>query len=255
MQRNTRTISTICSIKRNGFINTLLILFQLVLIKFNVRKHVSIKGFQKIYLRNKTSDIPVLRQIFFDAEYDIDFPLNPAVIIDLGANIGLFSLLMNNRFPDAKIIALESEKSNYDHLIKNIKGRKNIDAKHLAIWKENNTLEVTENPNYGEWGSGVKEKTEAANQAQQVKSITLKDLMKMENIDDISILKIDIEGSEFELFESNIEWMHHVKVIIIEVHDFMKPFSSNPFIKALSQLKKFHFQIHGENMIIINMDN
>ena len=108
MHRNTRTISLFCSIDRNGFFNTFILLLQFILIKFNFRNHIKIKGYQKIYLRNGTSDLPVFRQVFFDGEYDIDFPVSTSVIIDLGANIGMFSLLMNKRFPDSKIINYRS---------------------------------------------------------------------------------------------------------------------------------------------------
>ena len=40
---------------------------------------------------------------------------------------------------------------------------------------------------------------------------------------DRKIIKIDIEGSEQELFSQNIEWLDKFKIILIEPHDWMYP--------------------------------
>ena len=42
-------------------------------------------------------------------------------------------------------------------------------------------------------------------------------------IDKIDILKIDIEGAEYELFESVQDWLGHVNTILVEVHEHEKP--------------------------------
>jgi hypothetical protein len=70
-----------------------------------------------ISLRYQTSDIPTFYQVFLDAQYDI--PLKkPRVIIDAGANIGLFTLLMKNKYPEAKIISIEPDHENFAALKK-----------------------------------------------------------------------------------------------------------------------------------------
>ena len=41
------------------------------------------------------------------------------------------------------------------------------------------------------------------------------------------LIKIDIEGHENQLFENNTEWIDQFKIIIIELHDWMFPETSN----------------------------
>ena len=47
-------------------------------------------------------------------------------------------------------------------------------------------------------------------------------LMAEAKIDTIDLLKMDIEGAELEAFE-NCDWMAGVQVIVIELHDHIKP--------------------------------
>ncbi|KAF4956264.1 hypothetical protein FSARC_11620 [Fusarium sarcochroum] len=60
------------------------------------------------------------KEIFVDHCYDIaDFPESP-FFIDAGANIGMFSMYMKKRFPNAKILAFEPAPSNYTILRRNL---------------------------------------------------------------------------------------------------------------------------------------
>ena len=51
-----------------------------------------------------------------------------------------------------------------------------------------------------------------------VKVISMNNFFKQYSIDKIDILKIDIEGSEIQLFTDDIRWLERVKEIVIEVH-------------------------------------
>lgn len=63
-----------------------------------------------IYLRNKSSDKDVFGMILNDLDYQCDVDFEPEVIVDCGGNIGLATVYFKNRFPNAKIIAIEPEK-------------------------------------------------------------------------------------------------------------------------------------------------
>lgn len=80
-------------------------------------------------------------------------------------------------------------------------------------------------------------------------SITIDKIIELYNIDKIDILKIDIEGSEKEVFEES-EWLDKVNILIIELHDRMKKGCSQ---SVLNSVMKFDFslQINGENLIFI----
>ncbi|HXK56230.1 MAG TPA: hypothetical protein PLZ16_06255, partial [Gammaproteobacteria bacterium] len=61
------------------------------------------------FLRLPSSDAWTLEQIFVQHEYRFDVVRHPVSILDAGANIGLASISLANRFPRARIIAIEPE--------------------------------------------------------------------------------------------------------------------------------------------------
>ncbi|NSW45960.1 MAG: FkbM family methyltransferase [Bacteroidales bacterium] len=199
-----------------------------------------------LYLRAESSDIQTFYQVLFNQEYNIKLEFKPNVIIDLGANIGLSSVFFANKFPESKIIALEPEKNNYDMLLKNTKNYQNIVIYHNAIWHKHADLSIKDN-NLGEWGYSVMESTHE-NQ-DNVKTLTMIDLINIHQITQIDILKIDIEGSEIELFQSNFEqWLPITKVIIIELHDWLRKGCSKQFFSTLVNYD-FVLSHKGENII------
>jgi len=74
-------------------------------------------------------------------------------------------------------------------------------------------------------------------------------ILKINDFPRIDIFKIDIEGSEKEVFESdNTEWLANTNVLIVEVHDKMKSGSSRAVFSAVSRYN-YHFSMKGENLI------
>ena len=85
-----------------------------------------------------------------------------------------------------------------------------------------------------------------------IKGYSIKTLMTKFNLDIIDIFKIDIEGSEKELFEKNYDyWLPKTKCLIIETHDRMKPDCS---ASVLNTIGKYNFEKFesGENTIFVN---
>ncbi|MEK6809367.1 MAG: FkbM family methyltransferase, partial [Nanoarchaeota archaeon] len=72
-----------------------------------------------LFLRPGTSDVPLLYHIFVEEEYNIKPKTKPSFIIDAGANVGFTAIYFANRFPKARIIAIEPEESNFKLLKKN----------------------------------------------------------------------------------------------------------------------------------------
>ena len=208
-----------------------------------------------LYLRNQTSDIPTFNQIFFRKEYEIQHaPLvDPSVIIDCGANIGLAAVFFANKYPSSKIYSIEPELSNYEMLVKNTEEYPQITPIHAAIWNKNGKLQIGDS-GQGNWGFFTKEVTTA--QAGDTDlgfadAISINDILDQFKIGKIDLLKIDIEGSEKELFQDNYErWMAMTKVLVIELHDHMKEGTSKTFFKALSSYN-YELYISGENLVCV----
>lgn len=201
---------------------------------------------QPVYLRKGTSDFPVFESVLVNRCYDIDYKIDPHIIFDCGANIGMTSVFYATRFPQAKIISIEPETTNFELLKKNTKQYSNINIYQNGLWNKSATLKVEDN-GHGEWGFTVKEVPNGTPGG--VKAVSIPDLMQQQQVNHIDILKIDIEGAEKELFDSNYQtWLPKVKVIVIELHDRMREGTAASFFKALANYN-YTLEIKGENLV------
>ena len=200
-----------------------------------------------IFLRNNTSDIPTFLQVIINQDYLMNYNFEPKVIIDCGANIGLGTVYFKNKYPNAKIISIEPEQSNFELLLKNTKKYNNVYCLKGGIWKKSTNL-LIKDVGLGNWGFMIEESNTSSKDS--IKAYTIDDLIKQFDIDHIDILKVDIEGSEKELFECNYEkWLPKTKVLIIELHDRMRQGCSKSFFKALSNYN-FSISHKGENIYV-----
>lgn len=208
---------------------------------------------EKIYLRPNHTDLNTFREIFLREEYHLNFPsgFKPKYIIDAGANIGLTSLFFIRQFPGAQIFSLEPDGGNFECLKKNTAGYPTITPVQTALWNTIGTIEIVDR-GYGVRGFMIEESQAAS--VTSLPATTLSAIIKKYSIPVIDILKMDIEGSEKEVFSHNPEeWLPITRYLIIELHDRMKPGCSQAVFKALG---KFNFEcsIKGENLVFINTD-
>lgn len=186
--------------------------------------------------------------MFVDDEYKIEVPFEPKVIFDLGANIGLAAVYFKNRFPGAMIVSVEPESSNYSLLCRNVAGLENVHCHHNGIWNSDTNL-VIEDIGLGNWGFIVKESAQKTENS--IDAITIESLMKRHGIKQIDLLKIDIEGSEKDVFEKNTQaWLPYAKMIIVECHDRMRADTAKTVFKAL-EAYDYEFGLRGENLVFV----
>lgn len=206
----------------------------------------SLKKFNhKIFLRDGTSDYAIFRQIFIEKQYDCDFKGEPKVIIDCGANIGFASIFFAQKYPSAQIIAIEPEQSNFKMLQLNTQNFQNIHCLNNGLWYKKANLEVHEGQESGMWNFVVKEVDYQNENTIQAYSLT--DIMEMYKLDHVDILKIDIEGSEKEVFENDHEWLAKTDLVIIELHDRMRNGTAKTFFEAIDPFD-YCLNIKGENI-------
>jgi FkbM family methyltransferase len=188
-----------------------------------------------IYLRVPSSDVGVYSQVFLKHEYKFEVNYAPESIVDAGANIGLTSVYLANRFPNARIFAIEPESTNFEILVKNTAPYPNILPIHAALWGESTEINVMD-PGLGNWGF----MTEAQNGnaisskplGQKVQGLTINAILEKYGIERLSILKIDIEGAEMEVFRNSSSWINRIDSLIVELHEHMKSGCNRSFYSA-----------------------
>ncbi|MDP4625638.1 MAG: FkbM family methyltransferase [Akkermansiaceae bacterium] len=171
--------------------------------------------------RGGTSDIDVFKHIYVIREYAcLDHLDSPQLIIDCGANAGFSSSYLLNQFPSAKVIAVEPDHGNHGMLCKNtaIFGDRCTPI-NAGVWSKKCGLKFSEIP-FGdgrEWAVSVREAREK--EKPDIEAVDIGTLIQQSGQARVSLLKIDIEGSEDEVFNgSHTAWIDKVDNIIIELH-------------------------------------
>lgn len=178
-----------------------------------------------LYIRANTADVYMFKEVFIEHEYGIAGDIRPKVIVDAGANVGYASVYFANRYPEARIIAIEPERSNAELLRRNVGPYPQIEVIEAAVWYERGTLMLEDGGNSSAFhvreGDGG------------VPALTIPDIMTRAGTDRIDILKIDVEGAEKEIFTSRPPWLGNVGILMIELHDRFKPGCSKAVYAAL----------------------
>lgn len=168
------------------------------------------------------------------------------IVIDIGANLGIFSIYLGLLYPDITIYAFEPVKQTYDNLVKNIEinNVKNVKVFNLAVTKDGRDLKMyylQEIPGSSfiedvkDTETSIRQFNKAQNKRHEiVKSTTLDDILKDNKIKKVKLLKIDCEGSEDEILRAS-EKLSDIEHIIGEIHYGQGSETTESLKKYLSQ--------------------
>jgi len=171
-------------------------------------------------------------------------------IIDAGANIGVETLRFRFFHPTAKIIAIEPAEDNFRLLQQNCHGDEGIALVNKGLWSEACQLRVIAGSNNESFRViRVSEDSDG-----NVLATSIEELMSAFNIPEIDILKLDVEGAEYQIFSEHVEnWIDKVKVFIFECPDNDHKGAAFRIFKSLENLS-YNCFIHGENLVLIRND-
>jgi FkbM family methyltransferase len=160
----------------------------------------------------KKEDLFIYQEIFeWNSYMCSDDELNDATIIDLGANVGMFSVYAS--LHGAKVIyAFEPNKVNFKKLVDFTKDFPNIICINKAVHKPGMKKVFSE----GEKGTSTVKEGYDENSVDCVTLEEVLDEVKGEKL----ILKIDVEGAEYDiLYNCPTEKMSRFETIYAEFHD------------------------------------
>jgi FkbM family methyltransferase len=180
------------------------------------------------------------------------FKFNNPVILDIGANIGLYSLYYKIKYPDSKIFSFEPQKNIFSIIKKNIRlnNLKNIHTFNIAIsnkisWgklsipKKNIHERYKKNINHGLFSLQTRNKD-----FKKCKLNTLDNFFSEKKIKKIDFIKIDTEGHEKKVLLGAINLIKKFSPIIqLEYNNLSKKLSGvkkNYYIKFA---KKFNYKV------------
>lgn len=180
----------------------------------------------QVICRSRSTDINEAVVVLSGIEYPQRLCKLPAhsVVLDIGANIGTFGIYLSylNRCTDFMLHAFEPFPDNASLAEENFKlnGLNNYRLHRQAISSRNGIAKFDIS---GQFDAMRLNDAGTEKETMEVETITLSDFCKQENIGHIRLLKMDIEGSEFDVFAADAEFIRrHVDILFTEYH-----FSSN----------------------------
>ena len=178
---------------------------------------------KKILHFNDREDWAEIRINDVKQSYFVPEGINNAVCVDVGGNVGAFSMVHYKDF--GIIIAFEPATYSYGEYIKNM-AKNNITnveifqyavsdisnkTLHLKPWLFGNESGNASTITCEQWDENIYE---------EVTSISLEDILERFNIERINYLKIDCEGSEYDfLMNKDLSRIYYIS---IEIHNQLK---------------------------------
>jgi FkbM family methyltransferase len=216
---------------------------------------------ESFWLRKNSSDILAFNQVIIHQEYQqlIDFVVeysNPEKIkhvVDAGANIGFSTLFFARHFEKASICSIEPSEENISILRLNIVGelKSRVIPIQLALWFENAKI-ILQNDFRDKlnWSTRAIPSTSAT--ANPIEALTLSVIKSRIGFHTIDVLKIDIEGAEGKLFESQefLNELQNIKFLAIEIHE--ENADKIAIINALQYIG-FTLKYRGETLFGVNV--
>lgn len=144
------------------------------------------------------------------------------VFVDVGANIGLFSLVASKRVgPAGAVYAFEPVKKNHARLVQHatLNKAENIRAERLAV--SDRDAEITLFLDEREQNNGMATAyPDGYTWSDRVRSVTLNDYFRKLSSGPVRLIKIDIEGGEYAALLGMQELLQeHKPLLLIEINE------------------------------------
>jgi len=163
------------------------------------------------------AELEVIREIFLDDEYKVALQRDPEVIFDLGSNIGASILFFHSRYPNARIVGVEPDPKTFSAATGNVGHLPSVTLMNVAV--AGRLARRTFHSSSESAFSSFTEFTgpQPHSQALTVPSMTIDSIMEETHVDTVDLMKIDIEGAEFEAIQAFVG-LAAVNVLVGEFH-------------------------------------
>lgn len=205
----------------------------------------------KIQLEVPRSLLGIFKEIYLGDIYAMEIlcnalPSNPNVI-DVGANVGIFSLRLLALKPDATVVAYEPMPSNFEVLQRNAEinpqACDNFRVFQRAVTGGSDfeqTIYFNPEKSFTPTASLIESFDSSNRESIQVKTDSLDSIVAEHGMDRIHLLKLDCEGSEFDILDgASPKLIARIDIIVMEVHESGK----NTIARMKSNLETMGFSV------------
>ena len=174
-------------------------------------------------VRVNTSDILVVWEIWRAKIYDDPhFSIKEKdIVVDIGAHIGAFAVRAAKLARLGRVYAYEASGKNHSLLKHNTQlcNANNITTYHKAVSDARGELKFYQPGHNGALGSLMQDEDSPM---EIVESVTLVDIINDNKLEHIDLLKIDVEGAEYNiLLNCPADALAKVRRVVLEYHEFV----------------------------------
>ena len=165
-------------------------------------------------------EVPTVKDIFENNEYAVQGPRlrsGPMKVVDIGANIGLFSIYMKFQDPDCTIDCFEPSPSTLALLQSNTGHIPGITIHPYGLYNKDDEVDFFIN-GYNTGENSIRQSTKHFAHSVKVNLKNAASEFERLGIGEIDVLKIDTEGCEVEIIESLSQRLTKASYIILEYH-------------------------------------
>jgi FkbM family methyltransferase len=173
------------------------------------------------------------------------------VVIDIGANIGVFATYAATRAPGVRVYAYEPFPESAHWLRQNVaaSGLNNVRVHQQAVAAATGTRQLHTDP--GNWIMHSLSEAAVSGAGVEVECVSLADIFRQEGLERCDLLKMDCEGSEYEILPAcPPEVLARVRKIVGEYHEGPQYGGTGRELCALLEARSFRieqFEATGPN--------
>jgi FkbM family methyltransferase len=162
-------------------------------------------------LARRRDAVPLYEQFALDV-YGVALPFAVSRVLDLGANVGFAAVALASRYPGARFACVEPDEESRRLLALNV-ARNGLaaDVVGAAVAGVAGRLTVAA-------GAAPASNRVVAAGGGSVEGLTVAALLDRAGLDQVDLMKIDVEGAEWGVFSDAAGWAGRVRAVIGELH-------------------------------------
>ena len=195
----------------------------------------------KIKIRNNSTDIQAFANVWLLEEYNQRgfIPQDNGSVLDIGSHIGLYAMYISQKSPKTKIFCFEPVKDNFNLLKENIS---NNLLENVRICNSAVSNRVEKGEIFLSEDQSAHSLVQKSGRREKIDTTTLENIIDENHIERISVLKLDCEGSEYDIIDSlSDEILKKIENICLEYH--LKSNTDARFESLKNKLMEHKFQL------------